>query len=286
MKLLSTWRTLYELRYCPATLIHTAFSAGTVYLLTANSGTRIAPKELRHMLDQETLVEQYLQEIGLYWDCAMNDLDTLRGFMNEVKPSLNLLDQTSIPKEMYIFGKVDADYREETWWEETWSEETWPYSRNHSRNRSQSHIPNLEIAFFPKTWDWNFHHTTSSLTTVPNYISISPAEVPPSSANPLSTHAVHSAPIAIQSQGSLSKPSSFASPWSLLSSEDASGGQVSSLLRHSQPSGQVSSLLHDFQPSGQVASLLHDSQPSGKGSAPSIQSLLSLSPDDQKCLVQ
>ena len=101
MELLSTWRTLYKLRYCPVTLIQTAFSAGTVYLLIAmqaSSGTRVARKELRHSLDQETLVQQYLQEIGVSWNCATHISVTLRRLMDEqVRPHLNLMDRKNSP---------------------------------------------------------------------------------------------------------------------------------------------------------------------------------------------
>ena len=100
MDLLSTWRSLYKLRYCPVALIQTAFAAGTVYLLMAiqaSSGTRIAHKDLRHSLDQKTLVQQYLKEIGLSWNCATIISGTLDNLMNEqVRPLLHRLDRNSI----------------------------------------------------------------------------------------------------------------------------------------------------------------------------------------------
>src|SRR5882757_8948467 len=96
MDLLTDWRTLYKLRYCPVTLIQTAFSAGTVYVLIAmqaSSGIRVADdKELRNSLDQETLVQQYLQEIGISWKCAANVSENLKALMDEhVSPLLNIL---------------------------------------------------------------------------------------------------------------------------------------------------------------------------------------------------
>lgn len=98
MELLSTWRSLYTLRYCPITLVQTVFSAGTVYLLTAmqaSSGIRIAQKELRHSLDQETLVRQYLQETGESWKCSTIISNLLRSLRDEqVMP---LLDRKTIP---------------------------------------------------------------------------------------------------------------------------------------------------------------------------------------------
>lgn len=116
MELLSTWRNLYKLRYCPVTLIQTAFSAGTVYLLNAmqaSSGTRIARKEVRHSLDQEALVRQYLQEIGMSWNCATHISITLRRLMDEqVRPHLDLMDRKNIPTTLQI--SPDAGDDEET----------------------------------------------------------------------------------------------------------------------------------------------------------------------------
>ncbi|PPQ92012.1 hypothetical protein CVT25_004869 [Psilocybe cyanescens] len=92
MELLATWRSLYSLRYCPITLIQTVFSAGTIYLLTAmqaGSGVRIAQKELRHSLDQQKLVMQYLHEIGRSWQCATNIAGILKALMHDqLKPLL------------------------------------------------------------------------------------------------------------------------------------------------------------------------------------------------------
>ena len=133
MDLLSTWRSLYQLRNCPITLIQTAFSAGTVYLLTAmqaSSGTRITREELRHSLDQETLVRQYLQEIGLSWNCATNISGTLRSLMNEqVRPLLDqLLDRMSIPTTAGLLISADVGDDEK--------ENDSSHSRSSSRKRS------------------------------------------------------------------------------------------------------------------------------------------------------
>ena len=93
MDLLSTWRTLYTLRYCPMTLIQIVFSAGTVYLLTAKqaiSGTRPAQKELRRSYSQVTLTLQYLDEIGKTWACVTKVTETLRSLMKEhISPDLD-----------------------------------------------------------------------------------------------------------------------------------------------------------------------------------------------------
>lgn len=73
MELLETWHSLYGLRYCPITLIQIAFSAGTVYILTAMQaccGVHVAREELRRSLDQQKLVMQHLHEMGRSWSGA------------------------------------------------------------------------------------------------------------------------------------------------------------------------------------------------------------------------
>ncbi len=83
---LATWRSLYDLRYCPVTLVQTVFSAGTVYLLTAmraSSGVRVAQKELSHAMKQQDLVMQYLDEIGKSWQCATNIAGILKGLLQD-----------------------------------------------------------------------------------------------------------------------------------------------------------------------------------------------------------
>ena len=250
MKLLSTWHTLYKLRYCPVTLIQIAFSAGTVYLLMAmqpNSGTCISLKELRQSLDQETLVEQCLQEMGLSWDCAMKDSDTLRKLKNgQVGPLLDFLDQRSfvnLNADLYISANIDEANKD-----------------------TFSSLPNssdvTDFGFFRL----NPHHpihAISSLSTLPKYFLS--RSIPANQDSPFSAYApIPSAPITIRSQGFISEPSSFASPWSLLSSEDASGGQRSSLVHNSQPSGQGSA--PKIQPSDQssAANIQPSSSPSSR----------------------
>lgn len=86
MENLATWRSLYDLRYCPVTLVQTVFSAGTVYLLIAmraSSGVRVAQKELTHALEQHDLVMTYLNEIGRSWQCATNIGGILKGLMQD-----------------------------------------------------------------------------------------------------------------------------------------------------------------------------------------------------------
>jgi hypothetical protein len=228
----SIWRALYKLRYCPVTLIQIAFSAGTVYLLKAmqpNSGTRISLEELRQSLDQETLVQKYLQEMGLSWDCATKDSDTLRKLKNEqVGPLLDFLDQRSFVN-LNALNALNADLCISA-------------NINEAKKDTFSSLPNssyvTDFGFFRS----NPEHTISclsSLSTPPKYFlshSTSPNQVSPFPAYvPIS-----SAPITIRSQGFISEPASFASPWSLLSSENSSGGQRSSLVHNSQPSGQGS----------------------------------------------
>ena len=172
MELLSTWRSLYKLRYCPVTLVQPVFSAGTVYLLIAmqaSSGTRIAQKELRHALDQGTLVQQYLQEIGSSWNCATTISATLRNLMTEqVRPLLDLMDRRNIPTNSGLHISADIGNDE---------------GNNASRSRSSS--PERSVTkLAPET---SHPHTLSSgsgqssLPTQPNHIfsTTFPTLVPP-----------------------------------------------------------------------------------------------------------
>ncbi|KAG6852186.1 hypothetical protein C0991_002279, partial [Blastosporella zonata] len=97
VELLGTWRSLYSLRYAPITLVQTAFSAGTIYLLgavQAATGLRVAQESLKHALAQAQLCVQYLFEIGKSWQCATNIGEILRRLLQEqLKP---LLDKRSI----------------------------------------------------------------------------------------------------------------------------------------------------------------------------------------------
>ena len=176
MELLSTWRNLYKLRYCPTTLIQTAFSAGTVYLLIAMqacSGSRIARKELRHSLGQETLVQQYLQEIGVSWNCATHISITLRRLMDEqVRPHLYLMERKNISTTTDLHISADVGDEEE-------------------KNPSGSHTHNMATGF-----------GQSSLSAPPNHISTSafpaPVAIQPlistSSSNPFNSWAFQPSP--------------------------------------------------------------------------------------------
>ena len=219
MELLSTWRNLYKLRYCPVTLIQTAFSAGTVYLLIAmqaTSGARIARKELRHSLDQETLVQQYLQEIGMSWNCATKISATLRNLMNEqVRPLLDILDRKNIPNTASLHTSADMDDDEES---------------NSGRSRSSSRKRSSVTTLAPQI---SLPHNISSgsgqssLSTAPNHILTFPTQVQPpakpsisptitisSARDASSNHAASSAPIAIHSlRSTSSNPSSFTDSW-------------------------------------------------------------------------
>ena len=195
MDLLSTWRELYTLRYCPVTLIQTAFSAGTVYILLArkaSSGTRTADKELRYSLDKKTLVQQYLSEVGSSWNCATMIAVTLESLMNEhVRPLLGLRDRRS-PTTSSRHVSVDI------------GEEENGSSRSRSSSRKRSSKPPQISHPHTNTID------QSSFSTPPNLVlTSSPTQVPPP-ANPLissiiipsacdasSTHIAPSAPIAI-----------------------------------------------------------------------------------------
>ena len=214
MELLSTWHKLYKLRYCPVTLVQTAFAAGTVYLLIAihaTSGPDIDEKELRRSLDQKALVQNYLtNEIGQSWHCANIISGTLETLMNEqVRPHIDLLDG-KIAGLHISAGNGDDE-------EENGSNR----SRSLLRKRSSK----------SKKTPQNFHpHTMpsgsgqSSLLNPPTHISTSspPTQVPPI-ANPLispTTHPAPSAPTSIQSLRS-SSSSGFTDSWALQANPDS-----------------------------------------------------------------
>ena len=201
MDLLSTWRTQYKLRYCPVTLIQTAFSAGTVYLLIAMqavSGTRIARKELRHSLDQETLVQQYLQEIGSSWNCATIISVNLRNLMNEqVRPHLELMDRKNIPTTpgLHISDDIGDDDDDE---------DNSSRSRSTSRPRLSvnntapqiSHPHNMSSGSGQYSLSTSTNHVlTSTFPTQippPSNPSISPTITVPSSRDTSPTHTIRS----------------------------------------------------------------------------------------------
>jgi hypothetical protein len=202
MELLSTWRTLYKLRYCSVTLIQTAFSAGTVYLLIAmqaSSGTRVARKELRHSLDQATLMQQYLHEIGVSWNCATRISVTLRRLMDEqVRPHLDLMDRKNIPTnlDLHLSANVGDDAEE----------------NNSSVSRSSSSKRPKLAPQISHPHTMSIGSGQSSHSAPPNHaLTLAfPTRVPPP-ANPSisstvtpSTHTAPSSPDAIQSQRSTS----------------------------------------------------------------------------------
>ena len=187
MDLLSTWRELYTLRYCPVTLIQTAFSAGTVYILFAMkaiSGTRTADKELRSSLDKKTLVQQYLSEVGSSLNCATMIAATLESLMNQqVRPRLDLRDRGSSPTSgLHISADTGVDE------EENGSSGSRSTSRKRSSKASQNSHPHTNTI--------SSRFDQSSLPTSSNHVSpsSSSSQVPP--------------PVTIPSASS-SNPSSF-----------------------------------------------------------------------------
>lgn len=73
MKLLDAWRSLYTLRYIPATLIQVIFSAGTIFVFSAVraiSQPRVAWVSLKDSRSQAELCIEYLVETGKSWPCA------------------------------------------------------------------------------------------------------------------------------------------------------------------------------------------------------------------------
>lgn len=225
MELLSTWRSLYTLRYCPITLIQTVFSAGTVYLLTAvqaSSGTRIAQKELRHSIDQQELVLQYLEEIGRSWQCATNIARIMKNLVEEqLKP---LLERKTIPiaasySGSLLFAQLIGDNDEDGSAQSSKSRVrrhsslTKPkphclglHSREHSVNNPPEPSPSRSTASLsPVITISHAHHDSHSPTTYA--LSSSPARsapinirAPPSRDSPFSS-------------GASSFPSSLTDPW-------------------------------------------------------------------------
>jgi len=86
MELLSTWRTLYTLRYIPITLVQVIFSAGTIFVLSAAhaiSGSRLAHVTLVRSISHAELCIQYLKETGESWACANHAKDILKNLLHE-----------------------------------------------------------------------------------------------------------------------------------------------------------------------------------------------------------
>jgi len=86
MSLFATWQKLYELRYCPIPLMQIAFSADTVYLLSAMhacSGGHIVQKDLQYALDQHKTLLQHLQQIGRSWPGATKMSEILVRLMED-----------------------------------------------------------------------------------------------------------------------------------------------------------------------------------------------------------
>ena len=98
MELLALWDHLYGLRLSPVTVIQIAFSASTVFVLSAIqacSGVRIAQKELRSSLNQQATVLNYLQIIGRSWPGAIKIATILKDLMHDrLRP---LLARRKIP---------------------------------------------------------------------------------------------------------------------------------------------------------------------------------------------
>ena len=236
MQLLLTWRNLYTLRYCPITLIQTVFCAGTVYLLTAiqaSSGIRVAQKELRHSLDQEALVRQYLEEIGVSWKSATNISGTLRVLMRQqVRPRLEPRN-TAVTKGLHIPSDAGQDEEDPGSSLSSKSSHTCnrpsitKTKRRATRPRIISPVPGQSsLSFTPK-------HILISPTS-PTQAPLSQAPLSQamfSSASAPSTHVAPSSPIAIvPSQSSTSSfsssPSSFPDLCSLQPSSAQNGSPI------------------------------------------------------------
>ena len=197
MENLSTWRSLYTLRYCPITLIQTVFSAGTVYLLTAiqaSSGTRIAQKELRHSLAQQNLVLLYLQEIGKSWQCATNIAGILKNLMHEQLLPLMERKTITIPNSGSLHVPEIDEEEAETGSSLSRSPSRGQAAAGHVRRRSSTKQSRLSHA--------RIHSgSQSSISTPPAPVSSSPTIlISPVASNhaPPPSSRVSTAPIAIQ----------------------------------------------------------------------------------------
>ena len=216
MDLLSTWRSLYTLRYCPVTLIQTVFSTGTVYFLVAlqaSSGNHIAEKEFRYSWDQATLARQYLSEIGTSWKCATSTSDILISLMEKhVRP---LLDRKTKTIQAATVDHSDVGDGEEE-------------NGASSSSKSSSIMHNSSSIIRMGLYQVAQPYATgqSSLSALPHHTLTAPASstgISPSLAQRLnpstinisstydtsSTHVGPSVPIAIPSQS----PSSLSAPW-------------------------------------------------------------------------
>ena len=165
MNLLSTWRELYTLRYCPVTLIQTAFSAGTVYILFAKkaiSGTRTADKELRSSLDKKTLVQQYLLEVGTSWSCATKVSVTLGRLMKEhVRPLLDFKDRrnSATTSGLHISANMGVDEEEDG---SSRSRSTSPKRSSKAPQISHPHTNTISSGFDQSSLPTSFNHVSTS----------------------------------------------------------------------------------------------------------------------------
>lgn len=99
MELLSTYRSLYSLRYIPVTLVQITFSAGTIFILEAVQALTKTSRVAKGLLEQAMLninvCISYLAEMGKSWKCAATIGGILKDLAQaELKP---LMERRSLP---------------------------------------------------------------------------------------------------------------------------------------------------------------------------------------------
>jgi len=97
MEILKTWNELFGLCFCPITHLQIGFSAAIVYLLLkmqVYSGVRFAKNELEHAIIQQTLVAEYLHEVGRSWLGANKIVEILKNLVQ--KKLTPLLDKIPV----------------------------------------------------------------------------------------------------------------------------------------------------------------------------------------------
>ncbi|KAJ7636825.1 hypothetical protein FB45DRAFT_1056102 [Roridomyces roridus] len=87
LDLVSTWSSLYTLRYTPPTLVQPVFDAGTIFLLlslqAATRPARVAMDALQKAIERAETCVRLLREMGGTWASARQAGDALCGLMTE-----------------------------------------------------------------------------------------------------------------------------------------------------------------------------------------------------------
>jgi hypothetical protein len=94
MEILSTWRLLYTLRYAPVLLGEVLFSAGTIFLLSAQKTTSDVSLDIS--LSNAELCLQYLHDVGRSFPCA-RELSAILKNMSEKQLQPKLTPSPVLP---------------------------------------------------------------------------------------------------------------------------------------------------------------------------------------------